>query len=500
MRFEPALLDEIRRRVTLSDVVGRRVRLKRSGREFCGLSPFKPERTPSFFVNDQKGFYHCFASGQHGDVFAFLMEAEGLDFPAAVAEAADLAGVTLPERPAPRQIRRVPQAEVAAVLRAKGILGPARALGLPLRDSGGRLTGACPSCGGGPTAGRFEVRAEGFFACAVCQVGGDAIRLVRLVKACGFVEALDYLKSLPDRTDEPGADRSDEFRERERRRLFALWREAAPAAGSAVEAYFAVRGLVLPPTRALRFVAALPYFHGMEPDPRDPAKKRPRQIFCGPAMIAALVAPDPMSSHGRFRGLHLTWLDLGAPKGKAAIADPATGELLPAKKMRGSKKGAHIDLVVTPGACRMVAGEGIETVAAVFHAESRAGRATGTGYRVAGDMGNLGGKATETVPHPSAKTPAGRRLRVPGPVPDLAESAMTVPDGITELVLLGDGDSDPFTTRLVLDRACRRHARPGRTCRQAWPPQGVDFDDLARGQPVQGLHGFDAAEREGAPA
>lgn len=492
MRFEPALLDDIRRRVTLSDVVGRRVRLKRAGKEFSGLSPFNPEKTPSFFVNDQKGFFHCFSSGKHGDVFGFLMEAEGMDFPAAVAEAADLAGVALPERPAPRTARRVPPAEVVEVLRAKGILGPARALGLPLRESAGRLVGACPICGGGPTAGRFEVRPEGFFACAVCQAGGDAIRLVRLIKNCGFVEALDFLKSLPDRTDDGGAERSAEFRERERRRLFGIWREAAPAAGSPVEAYFRVRGLELPPTRALRFVENMPYFHGLEPDPRDPEKRRPRIIHTGPAMVAALVAPDPMSSNGRFRGLHLTWLDLAAPKGKASIADPDTGELLPAKKMRGSKKGAHIDLVAAPGAARMVAGEGIETVTAVFLAEARRGGAKGTIFRVAGDMGNLGGKATETVPHPTKRTPAGRRLNVPGPVPDLAEPAMTVPEGITELVLLGDGDSDPFTTRLVLDRACRRHARPGRTCRQAWPAAGMDFDDMARA--------VVESEREGEPA
>ncbi len=97
MRFPPSLLDEIRARLPVSQVVGRRVKLKRQGREFIGLSPFKHEKTPSFTVNDQKGFYHCFATGEHGDIFTFLMKAEGLSFPEAIERLADEAGVQLPK-------------------------------------------------------------------------------------------------------------------------------------------------------------------------------------------------------------------------------------------------------------------------------------------------------------------------------------------------------------------------------------------------------------------
>lgn len=96
MTIPQAILDEIRARLPVSEVVGRRVRLKRQGREFAGLSPFANERSPSFFVNDQKGFYHCFSSGKHGDIFRFLMETEGLSFPEAVQELAREAGVDLP--------------------------------------------------------------------------------------------------------------------------------------------------------------------------------------------------------------------------------------------------------------------------------------------------------------------------------------------------------------------------------------------------------------------
>ncbi len=96
MRYPPHLLDEIRSRLAVSRVVERRVKLKRTGREYTGLSPFKTERTPSFTVNDQKGFYHCFASNEHGDIFTFVMKTEGLSFPEAVERLAAEAGVTLP--------------------------------------------------------------------------------------------------------------------------------------------------------------------------------------------------------------------------------------------------------------------------------------------------------------------------------------------------------------------------------------------------------------------
>lgn len=108
MRFNPNLLDEIRARLPVSQVVGRKVALKKAGREYKGLSPFKVEKTPSFTVNDQKGFYHCFATGEHGDIFTFLMKTEGLDFPEAVERLAAEAGVPLP-KPTERNIEQEDQ-------------------------------------------------------------------------------------------------------------------------------------------------------------------------------------------------------------------------------------------------------------------------------------------------------------------------------------------------------------------------------------------------------
>jgi DNA primase len=96
VRYPPQILEEIRARLPTSAVVGKRVRLKKAGREWKGLSPFNAEKTPSFYVNDQKQFYHCFSSGKHGDIFTFLMETEGLSFPEAVERLAGEAGVPLP--------------------------------------------------------------------------------------------------------------------------------------------------------------------------------------------------------------------------------------------------------------------------------------------------------------------------------------------------------------------------------------------------------------------
>ncbi|TFV30502.1 DNA primase [Bradyrhizobium frederickii] len=96
MRFTPQFLDELRARLSVSEVVGKRVKLKKAGREWKGLSPFQQEKTPSFYVNDQKGFYHDFSSGKHGDIISFVMETDGLPFAEAVERLAGMAGLALP--------------------------------------------------------------------------------------------------------------------------------------------------------------------------------------------------------------------------------------------------------------------------------------------------------------------------------------------------------------------------------------------------------------------
>src|SRR4029077_19536526 len=97
MKFSDSFLDEIRALLPVSQVVSRRVPLKRAGREWKGLSPFNKEKTPSFTVNDQKGFFHDFSSGTHGSIFDFVMMTEGLSFPEAVERLAAQAGMALPK-------------------------------------------------------------------------------------------------------------------------------------------------------------------------------------------------------------------------------------------------------------------------------------------------------------------------------------------------------------------------------------------------------------------
>ena len=100
MRYDERFLDEVKSRLRLSDVIGKSVKLRRQGREYVGLSPFSKEKTPSFFVNDDKGFFHDFSSGKHGDLITFLQETERLTFAEAVERLAAEAGVPLPARDA----------------------------------------------------------------------------------------------------------------------------------------------------------------------------------------------------------------------------------------------------------------------------------------------------------------------------------------------------------------------------------------------------------------
>ena len=103
MAFPNRLLEDIRSRIVLTDVVGKQVTLTRKGSEHSGLCPFHNEKTPSFTVSENKGFYHCFGCGAHGDVISFVMNTEGLSFPETVERLAAEAGLEVPvETPAAR--------------------------------------------------------------------------------------------------------------------------------------------------------------------------------------------------------------------------------------------------------------------------------------------------------------------------------------------------------------------------------------------------------------
>jgi DNA primase len=105
MAYPPGFLDELRSRLLVSEVIGRRVKVIRAGREFKACCPFHKEKTPSFTINDQKGFYHCFGCGAHGDVIGFTMRQENRSFPEAVEFLAGLAGMQVPQS-SPEEVQR----------------------------------------------------------------------------------------------------------------------------------------------------------------------------------------------------------------------------------------------------------------------------------------------------------------------------------------------------------------------------------------------------------
>lgn len=363
-----------------------------------------------------------------------------------------------------------------------------------LRRAGKRLVGPCPICGGRVGSQRFEVLAGGdSWVCAVCQDGGDVIRLVEKVEGCDFRGAIERLGGRAV-TDPEQAQRAFEareakrlareqeaerYREAERKRLWQTWDSAVPIHDTPAAEYLSGRGLVVPEhCPGIRYLPNIVYWHGETIDSHG--RSSPRAFHTGPAMLAAFIRSD-----GRFGGLHMTFLSASSPPAKIELQDPETGELLPAKKMRGSKAGAHIEVagaLMRDAPRRLFVGEGIETVLAMRTAFILGGRdISDAAFWAAGDLGNMAGRAKESVAHPELKRPDGRAQRVPGPVPDPDDIGLAIPDSIDELWLLGDGDSEPVLTQHAMTRAARRYSG-GRTIRIVFAPSGMDFNDLLQSE------------------
>jgi CHC2 zinc finger len=338
-----------------------------------------------------------------------------------------------------------------------------------LRKHGNKIVGPCPIHSRNrqsKSAACFEIKDEGAgWVCAVCGDGGDLIKLVQLAERLDFRSAVAWLGGAGEVDPAIAAKRDGErasekakreaetnaYRQRERGTLYDIWRAALPAPGTPVQDYLHRRRLDLPPGAKLRCVRNMPYFCGEETG--EDGRKRQRVIHRGPAMVAPIVGP-----HGKFRGLHFTYIDLDQPKGKAVVTDPDTGEELSAKKIRGSKAAGYIELIRSPTpARRLIVGEGIETVLSVWLALHGLGRdLTDVAFWSAVDLGNLGGRAIENIRHPSKVDARGRPRWVPGPDPDFELPGIAVPMEVEDIVLLGDGDSDPVLTRCAMYRASVR--------------------------------------------
>ena len=375
----------------------------------------------------------------------------------------------------------------------------AERLGVRVRPHGHEVIGPCILCSSDltdRTATRWQTK-DGGWVCAGCSTGGDVISLVQKALNIDFKAAVEWLGGVNGKVDHKAQegrrkareadqakkqDASEKYRERERSALCDIWRRALDPPGTVVEAYLNNRGIPLPswPQGAarLRLVREMAYVHGTVTD--EVGRKSANVIHRGPAMVAAI------TREGRFLGLHVTYLDPGGSK--LRICDPATGEALPARKVRGSKSGGAIELIkVTPPAepVRIILGEGIETVLSVWHAmKSCEIDLTTTEFWSAIDLGNLGGKAVAQIVHPELKTASGRSRRVPGSDPDLSEPGIAINEGVGQVVILGDGDSDRLTTQCAVSRAAERFraAKPGIRVCAYWADEGKDFNDMLIGQ------------------
>lgn len=349
--------------------------------------------------------------------------------------------------------------------------------------------GPCPGCGGHD---RFSINTKkNIWRChqgGGGPIGGDAVALVRHVENCSFRRAVEILtgdlSAMLPRAQTPKAEPEENaFREKERQRAYDLWREGRPFADRGpVASYLIGRGV---DPRLARMAGAhcrehaeFPYWHFVDIDPMHggASRKAWRILHRGPAMLWPIVAPD-----GHFLGLHVTWLDTVGLKGKAEIFDPSSGEQLPSKKVRGSKKGGRIILRdVIRSEPDAAVGEGIESALSWLAMRNFSGS-----LYTSIDLGNLSGRAARTVAHPTRKIQRRdlRQMpaRVPGPDPhpDDDPAKLFAPHPGTErLILIGDGDSDPFTTRAAMLRAQTRLAATGIDCPIDWPPEGHDFNSV----------------------
>ncbi|MER8591462.1 P4 alpha zinc-binding domain-containing protein [Mesorhizobium sp. M1182] len=396
--------------------------------------------------------------------------------------------------------------------RAVSIEEAAKIIGLKFKRTGFEHPQPCPNCRGTDTFS-FNTSKEKWN-CRTGGIGGnDAIGMAAhcedldiksregFLEACSIVLARDIptegeresdedraarKKRLEERrlqNDADAAARADsqaDFREKERTKARGIYQatmllRADRLAASMVVEYLHRRGCDAPPGVWLRASAEQPYWHGQD------ERGSPAVLYTGVAMVAPFVGPDLLPI-----GCHITWIDLKQPpKFRPLLTDPATGEVLPTKKMRGSKKGGLIPIVGDPEAQRWVGGEGIENGAAFAAWE---GYREDTFYFAAGDLGNLSGPAdpSSRFAHPTLKKPdakgVARPVMVAGPIPKRdqdADDAMWVADHVRELVLLSDGDSERVMTAAAMARARARHARPGRIIPVVWPRAGYDFSRMA---------------------
>ena len=348
--------------------------------------------------------------------------------------------------------------------------------GYKLVKQGQEWVGPCPRCGG---RDRFSINPRrGVFNCRGCGVGGDFIEMVMHIDGCGFNAACKALtgRDRPAKGEKPKAPAQHQKDDRPvvapepapapktvscapRLSLnhHAVWNEGQPIEGTHAAAYLEARGLNVSPswTFDLRFAPKLEYWGYTDPDAKE-------QIALGefPAMLAAI-----RDVEGLLIGVHRTYLDPAAPR---KLAPPGDQKRNGAKKVVGKVKGGMIRL--SPPGPLLLLGEGIET--------SRSAYQLGIGgddpaVAAAVSLGNLCGGATGSLPHPTID-----RRTIPNGEPDPGKPGIILPPDVEEVIILGDGDSDPVTTRAHLLVAGRRFRAAGIRTFVAMAPDGKDWNDV----------------------
>lgn len=335
--------------------------------------------------------------------------------------------------------------------------------------------------------------------------------------AAGVTDADPYQRRPDDLADDMDAVRAfvegyrdaqkrwranDWHRQRALQQARDMWNQATPFARSPLAQYFAHRGVThIPPGCALRWHNSLDLF-GAKP---DGGRRVP--LHSGPAMLAPIV-----DRQGAFIGVQRTWLSwdgqgFTTENGKLALTDPVTGDKVDAKKVMGGQRNG---LILLGGHARdeeerlsfrdarvLVLGEGRETVLSVYSEFRRKQRPlAGWFFADSVNLGNLGGASIGTVTHPTRvkRSAAGRETpaRVPGPEPDMGAPGLWIPPHVETLLLLKDGDSDPFDTEQALERGARRFRRDRKRLIAAGEARlplnvliadaaaGMDFNDMVR--------------------
>ncbi|TXH34046.1 MAG: hypothetical protein E6Q98_19935 [Rhodospirillaceae bacterium] len=379
------------------------------------------------------------------------------------------------------EARPVQAEDIKATLSIEAVIGNVVAL----RRAGAELVGLCPFHQ--EKTPSFHVHAgKQVYLCRGCGAGGDVVTFYREYHGVDFREAIYALAQLagipvPEEAilqaqpkqslaPKPPAARSgsattvgqeDRQRQQLQARIYSIWSDSLPANGTPVEAYLRGRGVDLdaiggvPVT--LRFHPALAHIH-----------KETGQRSCWPAMVAAVQSPT-----GEIVAVHRTYL---APPDAAPRVTKAPKDRVPKSKlMLGPCVTGGTRLA--PAGEKLGVSEGIENGLVVMSALARAGNPLPVWAALT--LGNIGGGGEPG--YPSRRHPIDPQKRVQTEHPDMSRPGIVLPDRVRQVVILGDGDSDPYCTRAIVNRGVRRWQAEGREVNVIWASPGMDFCDMAGG-------------------